>query len=152
MASYATIDDLITRLPERTVLDLCHDPELGGEKKIDDPFVVARYEKALDDATRYVDSFILPVHDVPLSPPYPERIVEVVVVVGAHNLYKRRVYADANPYTQEFTDEKEWLGKLSKGTVRLYFDPGTEEDKRIRSRVRTNVTVDNTPSEIPDEF
>lgn len=150
--AYVTIDDLTSRLPQATILDLCHDPELGGEKKIDDPFVVENYTKAMEDATAKVETYILPVHDVPLDEPYPIRIIEVTTELTVYNLYKRRGYADNNPYINDYNDEISWLGKLSKGTVKVYFDPGTEEDKRTSCRVRSNADAVNNPSEIPDKF
>jgi phage gp36-like protein len=72
---YATIDDLKAEIPARNLEDLTMN--------------LVRIQKALDDATAEVDSF-LGRYLLPLADPVPGIIRQTVIDIAVYRLYERR--------------------------------------------------------------
>ena len=152
MAPYALLTDLEKKLPQSKILNLAHDPELGGTKDIADAAVVANIDQALTDATELVDTYVASVHTVPLSAPVAPRLVTCTCVLAAYYLYARRNYShENNPFGDQYDKEIAWLKLLAKGDVHVNFGTALAPDHERSSRVRTNASEDDNPKEYDTE-
>ena len=153
MGAYITVNDLELSLSRDKILDLAFDSELGGTKDIADATVLANVDGAISRAEEEVNTYILPVHTLPLTGAIPERIKEVSTTLAVYKLYGRRRHASTmNPFQDGYDMAIDWLKLLARGQVQLNFGTAEDPDIKVESRVRTNVDTVNDPKEFTDNF
>lgn len=111
---YAEREDLTKRFGEAEIASL---EDLNGTGS-PDPGVSSG---ALADATGEVDSYLGVRYALPL-PSCPIPLMLAVCDIARYRLYKDR---PTEQVTYRYEQALKWLGKLSHGTVTLFFDPIT---------------------------
>jgi len=157
MSVYTTVVNLQLLLSRDKILDLAYDKEMGGTKTIDDVIIVGVLDGVIADATEEVDTYILPVHTVPVGDIavdfIPKRLIEVTGILAIYKLYSRRLHASAsNPIKDRYNECIDWLKMLAKGQVRLHFGEAPDLDAKVIDRVRTNADSINNPKEFGDNW
>ena len=157
MSVYTTVANLQLLLSRDKILDLAYDKEMGGIKDIADPTVIAVLDEVIAQATEEINTYILPVHTVPIGDIgvdfIPERIIEVTGILAIYKLYGRRLHAStSNPMKDRYDECIDWLKMLAKGGVRLQFGEAPDSDIKVANRIRTNADSTKNPKEFGDNW
>ncbi len=117
---YATVDDMVELFGDREIVELTNLDNPGAET-IDEP----RLEKALDYASREVDSYLTAAqYQLPL-PSVPLVLRNKVADIARYHLDSYRAREDVR---QRYEDAVKWLGLLASGKVSLGLDKATQEE------------------------
>lgn len=108
--SYATLDQLVTRHGERTLLQLADraTPPAGA---IDEAIVA----QALADTDAVIDGYISGRYALPLSD-VPPLLADLALAIA---IYKLHVFAPDPKIRDDYNDAVRTLDKIASGTVRL---------------------------------
>ena len=130
---YTTVDNLVKRLPQKRLIDLAYDPELGGDKAIDNEYVVARLEQVIDDATAEIDGYLRKFTTVPISP-VPDDIEKIAADLAIYFLYQRQGKDDeANPFFSAYKNAHRRLKGIDEGDFKTEIDGSVQRGSPIRS-------------------
>lgn len=137
MATYITIDDIVERYDENTVLTLADDEQTGN---IADAGVIARVGRGIEAAEAEVNGFLSRRYTVPIvADPQPQLLVDLAIDMSLWKM-ARGPTAEDDGMRMRYKDARKLLEQIAKGNVLI----GIEEPDQGGVFVQTTGTTERT--------